>query len=114
MGSNRLARLAALAAASLAGLGLCLWCLVGAAQAHGPAGPAAATTWFVDNTPGDGLAGYWKFDQVFDGSTLNSVTLTDTTVLTNGAGITTSLATSVTIPNFGSLLLDGVNDAAVA
>jgi len=61
MSPNRLERLAALATAGLIGLGLCLWCL-GSAQAQGLASPAVSTTWFVANSPGEGLVGYWKFD----------------------------------------------------
>src|SRR5713101_8784634 len=110
MHPNRLARLAAVAAAGLTGLGLCWWCL-GSAQAQGsaapPAGPAAGQTWFVDNTPGEGLVGYWKFDQVFDGNTFNSAFLSEVTTLNSGASITASVPTTVSIPNFGSLLLDG-------
>jgi len=115
MRPSRLARFVALAAAGLTGLGLCLTCL-GTAQAGAApaAGPAAGQTWFVDNTPGEGLVGYWKFDQFSGSTTLNSAFLSDPTNLTSGASITTSVPVSVSIPNFGSVQLDGVNDAVVA
>ena len=39
------------------GLGLCWWCL-GTAQAQTGAALPTGQTWFVDNTPGEGLVGY--------------------------------------------------------
>ncbi|MEP7356571.1 MAG: LamG domain-containing protein [Anaerolineales bacterium] len=127
MSLKRLARGAWLGVALALGLGLFFGCLqtVSAqepaapgrapARAHSLAasGPAGTATWFVDNSPGEGLVGYWKFDEISGTRTLNSAALTNPTTLANGAGITTVIPATLTVPNFDSLLLDGVNDHAV-
>src|SRR5205085_10698085 len=93
--------------AVVGGLGLVLICL-DAVAAH--AAPAAPSTWFVDNSPGEGLVGYWKFDQVAVSRTLNYALLTNQADLQNGATITEAVPPTITVPDFDSLLLDGVND----
>ncbi len=108
-------RLAWVAASVAAGLGLVMICLDAvSAQVEDagalPAALAVPATWFVDNSPGEGLVGYWKFDQVAVSRTLNSALLTNQTDLQNGATITESVPPSITVPNFSSLLLAGVND----
>jgi hypothetical protein len=67
----------------------------------------------VDNSPGEGLVGYWKFDQISGTRTLNSALLTNNTTLSNGASLANSVPAAMDIPDFSSLLLDGVNDAVV-
>ena len=116
MTHNKLARSLAVAAATLAGLGLLVlgFHTVSAQTPFAPpAGPAAAQTWHVNNTPGDGLVGYWKFDQVFDGASYNSALLSNTSVLSGGVSISTTVPPTVTAPDPGSLQLDGVNGLAV-
>jgi hypothetical protein len=116
MNRNHLTRAAAMVAATLAGLALVLVCLQTAsaqAPAAGLSEPAAGQVWFVSTFPGDGLVGYWKFDQVFDSKTFNATPITVHTVLSGGSQITTSVPTTVTVPDFGALKLDGVNGAAV-
>ncbi len=109
-------RWAALAAATLTGLGLFGLCL-GTVQAQAApatvASPSASQIWHVAATPGEGLAGYWKFDQVFDGVTFNSALLTNTTTLQNGAFITSAVPPTVTVPDFGAVQLNGVSHNAV-
>ena len=115
MSSNKLARGAWLLAAAAAGLGLALVCLDAVAAQAAPPPPAAPSgsgdsIWFVDNSPGEGLVGYWKFDEVSGTHTLNSAALTNQTDLQNGASITESFPTTITVPDFDSVRLDGVND----
>jgi hypothetical protein len=100
-------RSAALAAATLLGLALLALCWQ-AAAAQAPAAPAGAT-WFVNNTPGDGLVGYWKFDQVTNTTTVNSALLTNAASLSNGATISFTNLPPLTIPNLRKLVLNGVN-----
>ena len=63
-----------LAASILLGLSFALLCL-GRAAASAPAGPAVGLIWRVNNALDDGLAGYWKFDQVSGTATINSAPL---------------------------------------
>ncbi len=115
MNRNRLARAMAANAAVLSGLALffaCLRAVSAQAQAAGITDQAVAQIWHVDNNPGEGLVGYWKFDQVSGTTTLNSAALNNPTTLVNGASLTTGVPASVTVPDFDALRLDGVNDAA--
>src|SRR5258707_11750160 len=119
MSHNRLVRGTAMAAATLTGLGLFLLCL-GTVQAQGTtaraadvaaSAVAAAHVWHVDKSLGEGQVGYWKFDQISGNRTLNSSLLNNPTTLINSATITTNVPATVTIPDAGSLLLDGTDDA---
>ncbi len=110
-----------LLSASLLGLALFLACWQGAA-AQAPAGlspsgaarPAASTIWHVNLFPGEGLVGYWKFDQVSGTTTLNSARLGNAASLFVGASLTTTnLPPKVTMPNFGALAVNGSPPAAV-
>ncbi len=103
-----------LAASTLLGLSLVFVCLRAAsASAQTPAAPAADLIFRVNNNFKDGLAGYWKFDQVSGTTTINSLPLELLTTLSNGASLTTNVPPSLTVPNFDALQLDGVNDVAV-
>jgi hypothetical protein len=104
-------RSAALAAAVLIGLALLAlgW---RAAAAQAPAAPAG-TIWFVNNTPGEGLVGYWKFDQVTNTTTVNSALLTNAASLANGASISFTSLPPLGIPNFRKLVLNGTNQYLV-
>ena len=112
-----------LLSAGLLGLALFLACWQGAAaqaaaeiSPPGRARPAAAASviWHVNLFPGEGLVGYWKFDQVSGTTTLNSARLGNATTLSTGASITTTfLAAAVTLPNFGALDVNGLSTAAV-
>jgi predicted outer membrane repeat protein len=116
MNQNKSARARAVATATLAGLALffiCLRTVSAQAPQSGPTDTAAAQVWHVDNSPGEGLVGYWKFDQVFDGVTFNSVLLSNKSQLSAGSAITSAVATSVTVADTGALQLDGVNGMAV-
>jgi predicted outer membrane repeat protein len=105
-----------LAGSLLLGLGLSVACLAGAsasvAAAAPPRAPVSANIWRVNNSFDDGLAGYWKFDQVSGTATLSSAPLKFLTTLNNGASLTTTVPPSLTVPNFEALHLDGVNDVA--
>src|SRR5258708_26603964 len=87
-----------LLSASLLGLALFLacWQSTAAQSAVGISAPGAArpvavanTIWHVNLFPGEGLMGYWKFDQVSGTATLNSARLGNATTLSTGASITT-------------------------
>ena len=111
-----------LLSASLLGLALFFACWQGAAaqspvgiSAPGGARPAAAasTIWHVNLFPGEGLVGYWKFDQVSGTTTLNSARLGNAATLSTGASLTTAvLPPAVTLPNFGALDVNGSLPAA--
>ncbi|MEP7355812.1 MAG: LamG domain-containing protein, partial [Anaerolineales bacterium] len=118
-------RAAALAAAVGLGLALLALCWRGvaaqapaAAQAAGAIQASAAVqapagaVWFVNNQPGEGLAGYWKFDQVTNTTTVNSIRLDQAATLFNGATISFALKPPLGIPNFDKLALDGVSQYA--
>ena len=104
-------RRAGIAGGILLGLSLAL-AVLGGASAAAPAAPAVGLIWRVNNALDDGLAGYWKFDQVSGTATINSAPLKFLTTLSNGASITTSVPFVVRIPDFDALHLDGVNDVA--
>ena len=113
MNKNRLVRGLAVAAATLTGLGLFFLCLsTVSAQAPGsaPVEPATAQIWHVDNSPGEGLVGYWKFDQVTNSTTINSALLTNTATFSNGVALSAiALPPLLGIPNFSKLSLNGTN-----
>ncbi len=116
MTDNLWARGRAVAAATLSGLGLFFLCL-GTVAAQGPAAapvaPAAGQIWHVAAGTVEGLVGYWKLEQVFDGKTINSAQLSNQSVLSSGTSISSSVPPSVTVPDPGSLQLNGVNGLVV-
>ena len=97
----------ALVTSIVLGLVMLLLCWQGAA-AQAPAAPAG-TVWFVNNQPGEGLAGYWKFDQVTNTTTVNSALLTNVATLANGASLSFTLLPPLGIPNLRKLSLNGTN-----
>jgi predicted outer membrane repeat protein len=120
MDRNRWGRTLAVAGSLLGGLAtffLCLGIVSAQAPDARPSAPAAGQTWFVAHTPGEGLVGYWKFDQVFDHKVFNSASAAIQTILTGGSSITTGVPLPFTqfgtFPDFGALELDGVNGEAV-
>ncbi len=116
MNHNRWTRVASVAAATISGLGLLFLCL-GTVTAQAPlaasSNAANAQMWHVAALPGEGLVGYWKFDQVWDGVTFNSAMLTNHSQLASGSFITTAVPPSVTVADAGALDLDGVSGMAV-
>jgi hypothetical protein len=114
MRSSKLVRGLWAVAAVAAGLALAALGLEAARAQAAPADPGGSgpSTWYVDNSPGEGLVGYWKFDEISNTHTLNSAALANQTDLRNGAAITDDVPPAMSVPDFDSLLLDGANDHA--
>ena len=106
MTHNHSVRGLAVAAATFTGLGLFFLCL-STVSAQGPGGaaakPASGQTWHVAAGTVEGLVGYWKLDQVFDGKTIKSAQLSNQGVLSGGTSISSTVPPSVTVPDPGSV-----------
>ena len=113
---NHWARRLAVAAATITGLGLFFLCL-GSVSAQDPtaaaAAPAAGQIWHVAAGTVEGLVGYWKLDQMFVGKTINSAQLSNQSVISGGVSISSTVPPAVTVPDPGSLQLNGSNGMVV-